>query len=119
MSSCASELVASFSKLLKEAAQPTVFGDGSQTRDYIHVADVARAFADALDSGEPGVFNVGTGFETDVLVLLRHLQDAAGTSVEPRFEPLRRGEHPTTPSTRRWPEPARRRVSAQSGSSGR
>jgi UDP-glucose 4-epimerase len=85
-------VVAIFSELLKETGQPTVFGDGSQTRDYIHVGDVARAFADALESREAGVFNVGTGVETDVLVLLGHLQDAAGTSVEPRFEPLRPGE---------------------------
>ena len=47
---------------------------------------------EALASVTPGVFNVGTGVETDVLVLLGHLQDAAGSSVEPRFEPLRPGE---------------------------
>lgn len=85
-------VVAIFSELLKDARQPTVFGDGTQTRDYIYVGDVARAFADALETSGPGVFNVGTGLETDVLVLLAHLQDAAGTAVEPLHEPLRPGE---------------------------
>lgn len=85
-------VVAIFSELLKEARRPTVFGDGTQTRDYIHVGDVARAFADALDRTSPGVFNIGTGRETDVLALLGHLQDAAGTAIEPLHEPLRPGE---------------------------
>lgn len=85
-------VVAIFSELLKQAAPPTVFGDGTQTRDYIHVGDVARAFVDALSAAQPGVFNVGTGLETNVLDLLGHLQAAAGTVVDPNYEPLRPGE---------------------------
>ena len=85
-------VVAIFSELLKEAKTPTVFGDGTQTRDYIHVGDVARAFVAALEAQGTGVFNVGTGVETDVLQLLSHLQGAAGTTVDPEFEALRPGE---------------------------
>lgn len=85
-------VVAIFSELLKDGQKPTVYGDGTQTRDYVYVADVAAAFVAALGSGKPGIFNVGTGVETDVLVLLAHLQDAAGTSIEPAFAELRAGE---------------------------
>ncbi len=46
----------------------TIFGDGEQRRDFIHVADVARAFRLAADApGAPGgIFNVGTGRGTSI-----------------------------------------------------
>jgi UDP-glucose 4-epimerase len=85
-------VVAIFSARLAAGAAPTVFGDGRQTRDYVHVGDVARAFVLAAEGGAPGVFNVGTGIETSVLDLLAALQVAAGTALDPGFEPLRPGE---------------------------
>jgi UDP-glucose 4-epimerase len=85
-------VVAIFSGKLAGGEAPTIYGDGKQTRDYTHVADVAAAFVAALESGRAGTYNVGTGKETTVLELLEHLQRAAGTSLEPRFEPLRPGE---------------------------
>ena len=48
---------------------PTVYGDGLQTRDYIYVGDVVSAFIAAVDSEATGIFNVGTGVETNVLEL--------------------------------------------------
>ena len=69
-----------------------MFGDGKQTRDYVYVGDVARAFVLAAEGGRAGTWNVGTGLETDVLELLALLQRAAGTELEPSFEPLRPGE---------------------------
>ena len=85
-------VVAIFSDNLLAGRTPTVYGDGRQTRDYVHVSDVADAFATAAERRVDGTFNVGRGTETSVLDLLRDLQEAAGTSVEPRFEPLRAGE---------------------------
>ena len=85
-------VVAIFSELLLKGSTPTVFGDGTQTRDYIHVHDVANAFVRAAESQTSGIFNVGTGLETSVLTLLEYLQTAAEATAEPRFEPLRPGE---------------------------
>jgi UDP-glucose 4-epimerase len=85
-------VVAIFSDHLLRGEAPTVYGDGLQTRDYIHVADVSRAFLLAGESGRAGTFNVGSGRETNVLQLLEVLQSLAGTQLEPRFEPLRLGE---------------------------
>jgi UDP-glucose 4-epimerase len=85
-------VVAIFSNKLTTGEQPTVFGDGKQTRDYVYVGDVARAFVLAAESGRATTWNVGTGIETNVLELLELLQRAAGTELEPRFEPLRPGE---------------------------
>lgn len=63
---------------------PTVFGDGLQTRDYVFVEDVARAFAAAL-SGPPGTYNVGTGLETDVNQLVDELTRLAGFKGKPIY----------------------------------
>jgi len=85
-------VVAIFSARLRSAEQPIVYGEGSPTRDYIHVSDVARAFLVAAEGGRAGTYNVGWGAETSVTELLDILQRIAGTSVEPRLEPLRPGE---------------------------
>ena len=85
-------VVAIFSDRLLRGERPTVYGDGEQTRDYVHVSDVARAFVAAADAPRPGTFNVGTGRETSVNDLLAELQRLAGTSLDPEFAPLRPGE---------------------------
>jgi UDP-glucose 4-epimerase len=85
-------VVAIFSGLLLRGEAPRVYGDGLQTRDYIHVSDVVRAFVTVAEARATGTFNVGWGSERSVLELLDALQQAAGTTIEPRFEPLRPGE---------------------------
>jgi UDP-glucose 4-epimerase len=85
-------VVAIFSDRLLRGEPPVVYGDGKPTRDYVHVSDIARAFALAAERQAPGTFNVGWGQEVDVLELLDELQRAAGTNVEPDLQPLRPGE---------------------------
>jgi UDP-glucose 4-epimerase len=85
-------VVAIFSHCLLHGQSPTVYGDGAQTRDYVYVGDVARAFLLAGESGRAGTYNVGTGTETSVLALLDALERSAGGAAERRFEPLRQGE---------------------------
>jgi len=77
----------------------TVFGDGSQTRDYVFVKDVARAnFAAATrDLPAPGRldargFNIGTGIETSVIELANALQKSAKSGVPINNAPMRPGE---------------------------
>jgi UDP-glucose 4-epimerase len=83
-------VVAIFSHHLWAGTRPTVFGGGTPTRDYIHVADVVRFMR--MASGTGGVFNVATEREASVLALLESLQRAAGTSIEPVHARLRAGE---------------------------
>ncbi len=78
-------VVAIFCGRLLDGVAPTVFGDGSQTRDYIDVADVVAACltaADALGTGwrPPGPLNVGTGTETSVIELVDLLGTIGGRS---------------------------------------
>lgn len=59
----------------------TVHGDGSQTRDFVHVADVVRANLMAAMTDRTGEsYNVGTGTETSVLDLANRVRDLAGSN---------------------------------------
>ena len=84
-------VVAIFMGRIAEGGTPKIFGDGTQTRDYVYVADVVDATLAALDHGG-GVLNVGTGRETSVLELYDAVAAAAGTRPEPELAPPRLGE---------------------------
>jgi UDP-glucose 4-epimerase len=92
-------VVAIFCQRILAGRPLTVFGDGSQTRDYVHVSDVAAAtYAAATTSlREPKrlddrAFNVGTGIPTSVLDLAEVLRKAAGSTTPIEFAPKRPGE---------------------------
>jgi UDP-glucose 4-epimerase len=86
-------VVAIFFGKLTEGGTPLVFGDGSQTRDYVYVGDVVAANLAALDyTGDHAIFNIGTAAETSVNDLLAECQRAAGTDVTPELRPPRLGE---------------------------
>jgi len=77
----------------------TVFGDGSQTRDYVFVKDVARANLGAATRTLPAParldargFNSGTGIETSVIDLAAALQRSAGSDIPVHLAPARPGE---------------------------
>jgi UDP-glucose 4-epimerase len=85
-------VVAIFCRRLASGEQPRIFGDGSQTRDYVYVGDVVRATLAAAEH-DGGVFNVGTGRETSVVELFelcRRVADKDG--VQAVFAPARPGE---------------------------
>jgi UDP-glucose 4-epimerase len=86
-------VVAIFFELARDGGQPTVFGTGEQTRDYVHVADVVSALQAAEASDDRGPLNVGTGVETNVLELVERVGTAFGRDdFEPQFAPARDGE---------------------------
>ena len=84
--------MAIFAGRVKDGERPTVFGDGRQTRDFVHVHDVVAANLTAAESGAGGAFNVGTGVETSVLDLVELLRPLASAPFDPEFEPERPGE---------------------------
>ena len=69
-----------------------VYGDGTQTRDFIHVADVAQFVEVVLDRGAAGVFNVGTGRAVSIRELAAVVMRLAGLSGEPLYAPPRPGD---------------------------
>jgi UDP-glucose 4-epimerase len=84
-------VVAIFMGLLLGDGTPRIFGDGSQTRDYVFVGDVVDATLAALDH-PGGVLNVGTGVETSVLELYEAISRVSGVDREPDLAPARLGE---------------------------
>jgi UDP-glucose 4-epimerase len=86
-------VVAIFSRALLADKPTKIFGDGTDTRDYVFVDDVVDAFVRA--SGEEGGgqrFNIGTGVETSTRQLHSAIATAAGKPDEPEFHPPRLGD---------------------------
>ena len=75
-------VVAIFINNLLSGKTPRINGSGEQTRDYVYVQDVARANLLALNGSLSGVFNVGTGIETDVNELYRKITKIMDLNVQ-------------------------------------
>jgi UDP-glucose 4-epimerase len=84
-------VVAIFLGALRRGEQARIFGDGTQTRDYVYVGDVARATLAALGA-DGGVFNVGTGKETSVVELYESCARVADSTAAAEHAPARLGE---------------------------
>jgi UDP-glucose 4-epimerase len=78
-------------KLLAEEA-PIIFGDGTQTRDFVFVDDVVDAFARARYGGSGLLANVGTGTETSVNELFAVMARLTGFDEPATYAPARTGE---------------------------
>ncbi len=85
-------VVAIFTQRLLAGEQPFINGDGLQTRDYVYVGDVVDAFTAALSYENDGVFNVGTGIETDVNTLFRIIRDRINADVPEKHVEGKPGE---------------------------
>jgi UDP-glucose 4-epimerase len=92
-------VVAIFCNRILDGRALTVYGDGTQTRDYVYAGDVASAnFAAATAALPPAgrldarAFNIGTGIETSVNTLASTLQHVAGATTPVDFAPARAGE---------------------------
>ncbi|MER3396166.1 MAG: UDP-glucose 4-epimerase [Acidimicrobiia bacterium] len=72
--------------------QATLYGDGTQTRDFVYVDDVVDAFILAIDHGEAEVLNIGTGKQTRILDLFAEIARLTDYDKEPYFAPKRTGE---------------------------
>lgn len=86
-------VVAIFTEQMLAGAKPTIFGDGSKTRDYVEVSDVARANLLALERGEGEIFNIATGIATTDFEVFAAVREALGIPpFEPNYAPKRPGE---------------------------
>jgi UDP-glucose 4-epimerase len=85
-------VVAIFSQRIASGQTCTIFGKGTQTRDFVYGPDVARANYLAFQSDYVGAVNIGTGIETDINELYRLLAEAAGSPLKAIHAPGKPGE---------------------------
>jgi len=85
-------VVAIFTRAMLEGRVPTIFGDGSQTRDFVYVGDVAQANLLAATAGTSGVANIATGEEVSVNEIHRALAELTGYTAAPVHAAPREGE---------------------------
>jgi UDP-glucose 4-epimerase len=90
-----SGVISLFTKLMAEGRRPTIYGDGTQTRDFTFVANAVRANLLAMHSERPlggQVFNVGTSRRISLLDLVAALNAIYGTELQPELAPPRAGD---------------------------
>lgn len=90
-----SGVITVFANKLLAGERPTIFGDGQQVRDFVHVDDIVQANMLAMESSSAvgEVFNVASGKETSILELAGIVKQLVGaTHVDHQFAPARPGD---------------------------
>ncbi len=87
-------VVAAFMRRILDDAPLVVYGDGSQTRDYVFVEDLCDGIVAAMTAGAAGTFQLGSGNGTTLTALIERIAAAVGPARRPRVrhEPFRAGE---------------------------
>jgi UDP-glucose 4-epimerase len=85
-------VVAIFTERMLTGQPAVIFGDGEQTRDFVHVDDTVHAFALAMDRGSGERFNIGTGERTSVNELFEVIARLIGYDDDPVYADERPGE---------------------------
>jgi len=84
------EVLVRWMERIMDGQPPLIFGDGLQTMDFVHTADVARAnVLAAASSITEGVYNVASGTETSLLEMVQALLRAMGSGLEVEHGPTR------------------------------
>jgi UDP-glucose 4-epimerase len=85
-------VVAIFAARMLAGKPVTIFGDGEQTRDFVHVDDTVDAFVRAAEAGDGKVINIGTGIEVSVNQLCTVMSELSGFSIPPVHAGERAGD---------------------------
>ncbi len=88
-------VVAAFYKRIIKGQPLIVYGDGTQTRDYVYVDDICAAIYKALLLKRGGeVYQLGSGKETSINELIREIKDIIGDKyyIDVEYQPFRKGE---------------------------
>jgi len=87
-------VIPAFISRMKQGTAPTIYGDGTATRDFTYVGDVVNAIILALVAPDisGAVFNIASGVETSVEDLVRVMNEVQGTALVPEHVPPRPGD---------------------------
>jgi UDP-glucose 4-epimerase len=86
------QVVAIFARRMLARRPSTIYGDGSQTRDFVFVDDVVSAFLAAREKGDGELINIGSGKELSIGELHQRLTDLTGNRYDPIYAAARPGE---------------------------
>ncbi|MGC8691284.1 MAG: NAD-dependent epimerase/dehydratase family protein, partial [Caldisericum sp.] len=84
-------VISIFTGRILEGKPVFIFGDGTQTRDFIYVEDVVNANLLAI-AGSEGVYNIGTGVETSVNDIVKVFEEVLERKIQVEYLPPRKGE---------------------------
>lgn len=85
-------VVAIFAMQMLRGVRPTIFGDGSKTRDYVFVDDIVKANLAMLEKGSGEVLNLGCGEPVSDFRIFELVRAATAYRGKPRYAPVRPGE---------------------------
>jgi len=85
-------VVAIFTDRILRGEAITIQGDGEQTRDFIYISDIVEANLAAIERGDGGIYNIGTGVQTSINQLAQALETAAGHPIEKKNAAPREGD---------------------------
>lgn len=91
-----SGVIAIFTEMITDGKAPAINGDGTHTRDYVYVEDVARANVLALNSDFVGELNIGTKTEISTNEVFRKVVNEMGVDIEEKHIEERPGEQVTS-----------------------
>jgi UDP-glucose 4-epimerase len=91
-----SGVIAIFSEMLSKGETPIINGDGTHTRDYIYVSDVAQSNLLVLNTEFTGVLNIGTGKTTSTNDVFDQVVKELGIDAKKKYGPERPGEQETS-----------------------
>jgi UDP-glucose 4-epimerase len=91
-----SGVIAIFSEMIADGKTPVINGDGTHTRDYVYVEDVARANVLALNSDFVGELNIGTTTEISTNEVFRKVVSEMGSDIKEEHSAERPGEQVTS-----------------------
>lgn len=78
-------VIAQFADDIANGSAPVLYGDGTQTRDFIHVEDVVRGLTLAADHELSGTYNLTTGDAYDFNTVIDLINEELGTAIEPDY----------------------------------
>lgn len=88
-------VIPKFIGLMLDGERPSIYGDGTQSRDFTHIDNVVQANLKAIESDATGeVLNAGCGGSYTINTLVDELNEILGTDIEPRYTDPRPGDVP-------------------------
>ena len=85
-------VIPKFITTLLKGQQPIIYGDGTQTRDFVFVKNIAEANIRVAESDVTGVYNIAHGSTINIKQLLEKICEMMGYDFNPKYEAVRDGD---------------------------